>query len=82
MAERLVQIPGVEFDLGTVETNMIWMDITGSGEGSLSAHMMERGIIVSDPSGPNQTVRLVTHLDFEADDIDRVVDGFASWLGE
>lgn len=81
MAKRLQDIDGVTIDLKSVQTNMIWLTVAGEGEGKLSDHMMERGMVVSDPSGPDNTVRLVTHLDFEADYIDRVVDGFASWLG-
>jgi hypothetical protein len=42
--------------------------------------MAERGIVISNPYGPKGVVRLVTHLDFNAANIDRVVDGFASWL--
>ena len=62
---------------------MIWLDVEdGAGEGSLSEHMMARGMIVSEPSGPTRSTRLVTPLDFETGDIDKVVDGFAGWLGE
>lgn len=82
MAKRLVDIPGLSLDMDKVHTNMIWIDITGKGQGSLSDHMMERGMIVTEPFGPNHTTRLVTHLDFEPADMDAVVDGFASWLGE
>ena len=82
LASRLAEIPGLRLDLESVHTNMIWVDVTGEGKGGLSDHMLERGMIVSDPSGGKHTTRLVTHLDFDADDIDKVVDGFASWLGE
>ena len=82
MAKRLAEIPGLSFDLDGVHTNMIWIDVTGEGQGSLSEHMMARGMIVGEPSGKERTARLVTHLDFESSDIDAVVDGFASWLGE
>lgn len=82
MAKRLVELPGLKFDVDSVHTNMIWLDVEdAAGEGSLSEHMMARGMIVSEPSGPTRSTRLVTHLDFETSDIDKVVDGFASWLG-
>ena len=77
MAERLAGMDGIEIDLDSVQSNMIWMQVTGKGEGSLSAHMLERGMLVSDPE---PLARLVCHLDFDAADIDKVVDGFASWL--
>lgn len=82
MAKRLAEIPGLSFDIDKVHTNMIWLDVTGEGQGSLSEHMMARGMIVSEPSGPQRTTRLVTHLDFDGADVDAVVDGFASWFGE
>ncbi|MEP0942508.1 MAG: low-specificity L-threonine aldolase [Rhizobiaceae bacterium] len=83
MAKRLAELSGLTFDVDSVHTNMIWIDVEeGSGAGSLSDHMMGRGMIVSEPSGPERRTRLVTHLDFEAGDVDKVVDGFAAWLGE
>ena len=82
MAKRLAELQGLKFDIDSVHTNMIWVDVTGEGTGSLSAHMLERGMIVSEPSGSTRMTRLVTHLDFEPGNIDKVVDGFASWLGE
>jgi threonine aldolase len=83
MANRLAELPGLNFDVDKVHTNMIWIDVAqDAGKGSLSEHMMERGMIVSEPSGANRSFRLVTHLDFESGDIDKVVDGFANWLGE
>ncbi len=77
MAERLAGMDGIEIDLDGVQSNMIWMEVTGTGEGSLSAHMLERGMLVSDPA---PLARLVCHLDVDEADIDKVVDGFASWL--
>ena len=82
MAERLLNIDGLDFDLQNVQTNMIWLNVKGKGKESLSQHMMQRGMVISDPDGADNTVRLVTHLDFEASQIDQVVDGFATWLGK
>lgn len=77
LAERLVQIDGVNIDMNSVETNMIWLDVTKTGQGSFTDHMHKRGIIVGEPS---PQMRLVCHIDFAAEDIDKVVDGFASWM--
>ena len=83
MAKRLSELPGLQIDVDSVHTNMIWLNVVeGAGAGSLSEHMLPRGMIVSEPSGPDRSTRLVTHLDFESDDVNKVVDGFASWLGE
>ena len=81
LAQRLFELPGLKIDLDSVHTNMIWIDVDGSGQGKLSDHMMSHGMIVAEPSGATNTTRLVTHLDFETSDIDKVVDGFSSWLG-
>ena len=78
LAERLASIDGVIIDLDGVQTNMIWLDVAAEGRSSLSAHMLERGIVVSEPE---PTTRLVCHLDVSANDIDRVIDGFESWRG-
>lgn len=81
LAERLNSMDGLVVDLETTQTNMIWLKIDATGRGPLSAHMLEHGIIMSDPSGEGQAVaRLVTHMDFESRHADSVVDGFASWL--
>lgn len=77
---RLSNIDGLSIDTGRVHTNMVWLDVQRLGTGALSDHMAKRGIIVTNPYGDSGTVRLVTHLDFEATHVDRVVDGFASWL--
>ncbi len=82
MANRLLEIDGLKIDLNSVQTNMIWLNVSGNGKGGLSEHMMQRGMVISNPDGANNTVRLVTHLDFDTSHIDKVVDGFATWLGK
>ncbi|MFD0917684.1 low-specificity L-threonine aldolase [Pseudahrensia aquimaris] len=77
MAQKLTEIDGVEIDMNSVQTNMIWLRLSKRGEGSFSTYMLERGIIIGEP---DPGMRLVCHLDFSADDIDKVVDGFAGWL--
>ncbi len=81
LAKRLAEIDGVKINLDEVQTNMVWIDVTKLVKGKLSKHMMDKGMIISDPFGSNNTVRVVTHLDFDASHIDKVVDGIASWLG-
>ena len=81
MAKRLQELDGLSFDIADVHTNMIWIEVTKPGNVPLDAFMGDRGIVVSNPSGPKNTVRLVTHLDFDKGSIDNVVDGFAAWIG-
>ncbi len=81
LAKRLTEIEGIEIDMKSVQTNMVWMKVVNKGSRPLSEHMMERHVIVGDPDA-TQTVRLVAHLDVESSDIDVIVDGFSSWLGQ
>lgn len=77
LAERLSQLDGLNIELNSVHSNMIWMDVTGKPKGNLSEHMLALGMLVSDPA---PQARLVCHLDFPKEKIEQVVDGFASWL--
>jgi threonine aldolase len=61
IAERLAAIPGFAVDLETVETNMIYADVSALGpSNSVVAALRDEGVLVSDRP-PNQ-VRIVTHL--------------------
>ncbi|MGI9331915.1 MAG: beta-eliminating lyase-related protein, partial [Gammaproteobacteria bacterium] len=77
LAERLAGVDGISVNLDKVHTNMVFLEFERIGQGRLTDHMKSRGILVSNPS---PALRVVTHLDFDAQDIDKVVDGFASWL--
>lgn len=77
LAARLAAIEGISVDLDKVHTNMVYVNFSASGKEPLADHMKARGILVA---SAKPALRLVTHLDFEASDIDKVVDGFASWL--
>jgi threonine aldolase len=80
LCQRLSAVDGISIDAKNVHTNMVWLNVEAEGKVPLSDHMAERGIVLSNPYGPKGVVRLVTHLDFNAHYIDRVVDGFASWI--
>lgn len=80
LAKRLADVDGLEIDPLTVETNMVWLNVPAERSVPLSAHMRERGLVIAEPSGRDRTMRIVCHLDIDDDHIDRLVDGFASWL--
>ncbi|EFL90728.1 low-specificity L-threonine aldolase [Ahrensia sp. R2A130] len=80
LAERLSQLDGVEIDLASVETNMIWLKIPAERTVPLSAHMRELGLVVSEPSGRDRVMRLVCHLDIDDSHVDSVANAFADWL--
>jgi threonine aldolase len=63
LAAGLAQIPGVNIDLATVETNILVFDVSGTGKASndISAALKARGVLAS---GVNpQVMRMVTHCD-------------------
>src|SRR5882672_3319304 len=73
LAEGLAALPGVALDPATVETNIVFLELTGRVDAStLVARLLERGVRVG-AMGP-RTIRAVTHLDVSADGIERALD--------
>ena len=73
LAEGLAALPGVALDPKTVETNIVFFELTGSVDApTLVDGLLERGVRVG-AMGP-RTVRAVTHLDVSAAGIERAVD--------
>ena len=70
LAQRLAALPGLDIDLATVQTNMIFAGTRGTGmpAADLVARLAEAGVLCLD-EGP-WTVRFVTHLDLDDDDIE------------
>jgi threonine aldolase len=72
LAEGLATLPGVALDPATVETNLVFFDLTGAidAPGAVQG-LLARGIRMG-ALGP-QTIRAVTHLDVSAADIDKTL---------
>jgi threonine aldolase len=69
LAEGLAEIPGIELDPATVETNIAWFDVRGPMSATdLSATLKGQGILIG-AYGPTR-MRAVTHLDLDRDDIE------------
>ncbi len=68
-AESISEIEGLYIDLDSVQTNIVIMDVAGSGRGvdDIVASCRERGLLVV-PIGTT-SIRAVTHLDVDRDDI-------------
>jgi threonine aldolase len=75
LAEGLASVPGIECDPGLVQTNMVFPRVVDGDPQALAAVLADRGVVVR----PGRTMRLVLHLDVHAEDLARVVDGFAAW---
>jgi threonine aldolase len=69
LAEGLAEIPGIDLDPATVETNIVWLEIHGPiSAPDLAAALKERGVLIG-AFGPTR-MRAVTHLDVDRADID------------
>jgi threonine aldolase len=72
LAEGLVAIKGLDIDLDSVETNMVFISTELEIQPQLIAFLKEKGILI----GGYGQLRLVTHHDVEAADIPRVIEAF------
>ena len=72
LAEGLANLPGVKLDPATVETNLVFFDVTGSIDASTAVQgLLARGVRMG-ALGP-RTIRAVTHLDVTAAAIDKTL---------
>ena len=76
LAEGLANISGIDLDPQSGQTNMLFIGLPDGVENDLTDHLLKQGILVA---GGNP-MRIVTHLDFHAEDIDRVLSGFQSFF--
>ena len=67
-------LTGLGYSVEPVQTNMVYVQL-GERAGQIKAFMAERGIAVS--AAPR--LRLVTHLDVSAEQIERVIEAFAAF---
>ena len=76
LAEGLAGIDGIDVDPRAVQTNMVFATIVGGDASGLSHALAQNGIVIPAVS----PMRLVTHLDVDTADIDRVVETAGNWL--
>jgi threonine aldolase len=73
LADGLASLPGVSLDPKTVETNIVFFDVVGQqNAATVVARLQECGVRMG-AMGP-RTIRAVTHLDVDADAVDRAVN--------
>ena len=80
LTEGLAQIDGISIDVEKAVTNIVIFDISGTGNTSaeIVAALQQNGILAI---GFGNLVRMVTHLDVKADDIDNVLAAMRKSLG-
>lgn len=69
LAEGLTQITELDVDWAAVQTNMVFVSLVQEQSIQLSEYLRQQGILVRSGS----PMRLVTHLDVTASDIERVI---------
>jgi threonine aldolase len=80
LAEGLAKLPGVALDPSTVETNIVIFDLRGALDAPTAvAALLHRGVRMG-AMGP-RTIRAVTHLDVDAEQIERALEAARAVLG-
>jgi threonine aldolase len=76
LAKGLAAIEGIE--VAPVQTNMVFATVAEHKIGGLAEHLKQRGILIMAPIA--DALRLVTHLDLDADAIRTVVAGCSEYF--
>lgn len=73
LAQGLAAIPGIQVDVTKVQTNIVILDVSGTGlmSSEVSARLKERGVLASGVTP--ETMRMVTHLDVDRAMIERAL---------
>lgn len=79
LAMGLAEVPGLEIDLDTVQTNIVRFDVGGLGldTAGFAAHMQKRGVTVSSGAYPSG-VRMVVHRHIDDAAIEQAVEAAAA----
>ncbi|MFO7809836.1 MAG: low-specificity L-threonine aldolase [Candidatus Delongbacteria bacterium] len=76
LAQGLSKIDGIKLDLITVETNMVFIELTRNVEKDIYKYLRDRGIFITG----HKNIRLVTHLDLDEQDLMKVVEAFQEFF--
>ncbi len=73
-AEQLRTVPGFAIDMETVQTNIVIIDITGTGKstGQILAVLRALRVLMSEMS--HSTIRAVMHMDVSAEQVNQAVE--------
>jgi threonine aldolase len=82
LAEALAALPGLEVDLGSAQTNMVFAGTRGTGvpAAELVERLAAEGVLCLD-EGP-WIVRFVTHLDVDDDGLEAAIAGVRRVLAQ
>ena len=78
LAEGLAKIDGVKVDRSAVQTNMVFVSVAPERAEPLRAFLRQRGMFI----GAGNSIRLVTHLDVNAEDLRALIDAAAQFFAQ
>jgi threonine aldolase len=80
LAEGIADLLPGSVDLASVETNMVYVELSSSDLDApdLSRRLLEEGVLTH--AGPGTTIRLVTHRDVSGSDIESALSAFKTVL--
>lgn len=76
LAEGLAEIDGLELQ-GPAQTNMVFLRLPEGRSTELAAYLADKGIRIVDMN----PLRLVTHLDVSADEVETTIEEFRTFFG-
>ncbi len=73
LARGLAQLPGIDLDVGEIETNMVYFDVAGTGKtaAAVGQGLRDRGIRIG--AMGEYLMRAVTHIDVDEAGVDRAI---------
>jgi len=79
LAQGLADLPGISIDVDRVVTNIVIFDISGTGKPSAEI-VGALGLLGVLAVGFGAQIRMVTHLDVSADDVDATIESMSRVL--
>ena len=76
LAEGLAEIPELAIDPAGVQTNMLFLSLPAQTAAALTAFLKERCILITG----RESIRLVTHRDVSAEDVETVIAEFNAFF--
>ena len=82
LAERIAGLPGLEVDVDAVETNLVFIDVSGTGltADAVYRRLLDRGVRIG--AGGPDNMRAVTHLDVDRDQVEEAAEALGAVLSE
>lgn len=76
LAQGLSKIDGIKLDLNSVETNMVFIELTKNIDKDVERFMKDRNILITG----HRNIRLVTHLDLDENDLPKIIEAFQEFM--